>query len=151
MEKEGVYLDTTVPSAYFDERAPDRQRLTKEFWSSRLSDLSPSVSDLVIAEIRQTPDEERRAAILDLVGPLPALAVSDEAETLAQEYVGREVFPEKYLSDALHVAIATVHGVPNLVSWNFDHLVRLRTRREVNLVNALNGYMPIEILAPPEL
>jgi len=36
-------------------------------------------------------------------------------------------------------------------SWNFHHLVKLRTRREVNLVNALKGYTPIEILAPPEL
>jgi hypothetical protein len=49
------------------------------------------------------------------------------------------------------VALATVNGIANLVSWNFDHLVKLRTRREVNLVNALKGYMPIEILAPPEL
>mgnify|MGYP001613143868 CR=1 FL=1 len=34
--KQKTYLDTTVPSAYFDERAPDRQRLTREFWNGRL-------------------------------------------------------------------------------------------------------------------
>jgi hypothetical protein len=32
MTKPKVYLDTSVPSAYFDERAPDRQRLTQRFW-----------------------------------------------------------------------------------------------------------------------
>ena len=39
----------------------------------------------------------------------------------------------------------------NLWRWNFSHLVKVRTRREVNLVNALEGYGPVEIVAPPEL
>ena len=61
------------------------------------------------------------------------------------------IFPEKYTSDANHVAIAVVHGIGYLASWNFRHLVKVNTRREVNLVNALEGYNPIEIVAPPEL
>jgi hypothetical protein len=151
MEREGVYVDTTVPSAYFDDRAPDRQRATQEFWSSRLPEFSGRISQLVVAEIADTPDEERREELLSLVKSLEILSLSEEAQLLADEYVARQVFPERYLSDALHVAVASVAGLPNLVSWNFSHLVKLRTRREVNLVNALKGYMPIEILAPPEL
>ncbi len=151
MQKETVYIDTTVPSAYFDERTPDRQRLTRQFWETRLPELIPSVSNIVIAGIAQTPDNERRQAMLDLVRSIPAVHASEEAYGLAQEYVSRGVFPSKYLSDAMHVALATVGGIRNLVSWNFHHLVKLRTRREVNLVNALKGYMPVEILAPPEL
>ena len=76
---------------------------------------------------------------------------SDEADNLAQEYVRRGVFPEKFASDANHVAIAVVNGIGYLASWNFRHLVRVNTRREVNLGNALEGYNPIEIVAPPEL
>jgi len=151
METETVYIDTTVPSAYFDERTPDRQRLTRQFWTERLPGLSAFVSDVVIAEIALTPDEARRQDMLKLVRGIRALQVSEEAQRLAQEYVDRTVFPAKYLSDAMHVALATASGIRNLVSWNFHHLVKLRTRREVNLVNALKGYMPIEILAPPEL
>lgn len=41
--------------------------------------------------------------------------------------------------------------MPGATSSNFRHLVRVQTRREVNLVNALRGYQPIEIAAPPEL
>jgi predicted nucleic acid-binding protein len=151
MTVERVYLDTTVPSAYFDDRAPDRLRLTREFWANRLPGFGATVSDLVAAEIAETPDEERRAKMLALVQDIAIVAVTPEAETLAEEYVARGIFPEKYSSDALHVALATVEGIPNVVSWNFEHLVKLRTRREVNLVNALKGYMPVEILAPPEL
>jgi predicted nucleic acid-binding protein len=146
-----VYIDTTVPSAYFDDRAPDRRQTTREFWSSRLPDFAGKISELVLAEIADTPDEDRRQQLTELVEGLEVLALSEEAQILADEYVARGVFPEKYTSDALHVAVASAAGVPNLVSWNFTHLVKLRTRREVNLVNALKGYMPIEILAPPEL
>jgi len=151
MQKETVHIDTTLPSAYFDDRTPDRQKLTRLFWATRLPELISSVSEVVIAEIAQTPDNERRQAMLDLVRDIPALQVSEEGQSLAHEYVDRGVFPAKYLSDAMHVALATVGGIRNLVSWNFHHLVKLRTRREVNLVNALKGYTPIEILAPPEL
>jgi len=51
----------------------------------------------------------------------------------------------------LHVAIASVHRIPYLASWNFRHLVRVQTRREVSLLNTLRGYDSIEIVAPPEL
>ena len=63
----------------------------------------------------------------------------------------RGIFPERYVADAQHVAIAVVHGLDYLCSWNFTHLVRVATRREVNLVSSLMGYGQVEIIAPPEL
>ena len=79
------------------------------------------------------------------------LTFGAEDDALAQDYVMRGIFPEKYTSDANHVAITVVNGIEYFASWNFRHLVRVSTRREVNLVNALKGYGPIEIVAPPEL
>lgn len=67
------------------------------------------------------------------------------------DYVRRGVFSERTAGDAVHVAIAVTNGISYLASWNFKHLVRIATRREVNLVSSLNGYHPIEIVAPPEL
>lgn len=151
MVKAKLYLDTSVPSAYFDSRAPDRQRLTHEFWSHRLSEFDAVISTVVLKEVRDMPDSKRRQEIENLVRPLEVLPVSEEAVSLAQGYVQHGIFPETYESDALHVAIAVVNGIGYLASWNFKHLVRVRTRREVNLVNALRGYQPIEIVAPPEL
>ena len=146
-----VYLDTTVPSAYYDDRAPDRQRLTQEFWQGRCLEMDAVISTITLLEIRNTPNEDKRQKMEALVQNLTVLSFSDEADNLAQEYVRRDVFPEKYTSDANHVAIAVVYGIGYLASWNFRHLVKVNTRREVNLVNALEGYNPIEIVAPPEL
>ncbi|MYK40992.1 MAG: type II toxin-antitoxin system VapC family toxin [Gemmatimonadetes bacterium] len=146
-----VYLDTTVPSAYYDDRAPDRQRLTQEFWQGRCLEMDAVISTITLLEIRNTPNEDKRQKMENLVQNLTVLNFSNEADNLAQEYVRRGIFPGKFASDANHVAIAVVHGIGYLASWNFRHLVRVNTRREVNLVNALEGYNPIEIVAPPEL
>ena len=146
-----VYLDTTVPSAYYDSRTPDRLRLTRQFWDERLPDFGGVISTLVVQEIQETPDLEKRSRLEGLVKNLEVLEFTVEADGLAWKYVERGVFPEKYIFDANHVAIAVTHGIGYFVSWNFTHLVKVNTRREVNLINALNGYDPIEIIAPPEL
>lgn len=151
MKKAKVYLDTTVPSAYYDERASDRKRHTRVFWDERLPDFKPMISDVVLAEIRDTPDEGKRRKMEELVQEFEVLIFNGEADELAGEYVRRGAFPEKYLSDANHIAIAVVNRVEYFVSWNFKHIVRVRTRRTVNLINTLRGYEVIEIVAPPEL
>jgi predicted nucleic acid-binding protein len=145
-----VYIDTTVPSAYFDGRTPDRQSQTQEFWK-RLPSYEATISALVLGEIRDTPDPDRRKNLENLVGDLPVLSVTAEAEILAEEYVKRGAIPSKYRDDALHVAIAVVHQVQLLASWNFHHLVNVKARRLINLVNALLGHGQIEIVSPPEL
>jgi hypothetical protein len=145
-----VYLDTTIPSAYFDGRTPDRQRLTQEFWR-RLPSYEAILSVLVLGEIRDTPDPDRRKELEDLIGDLPVLPLTAEADVLADEYVNRGAIPAKYREDALHVGIAVVHQIPLLASWNFQHLVNVKARRSINLVNALQGHGQIEIVSPPEL
>jgi predicted nucleic acid-binding protein len=59
--------------------------------------------------------------------------------------------PEHYKDDAIHVAVAVVNNTDLLISWNFRHLVKVKTRRMVNLVNEVLSYPHIEIIAPPEL
>ena len=54
-----VYLDTSVISAYFDDRAPDRMAETRAFWS-KLPQFEVSTSALVREEIERTPDARRR-------------------------------------------------------------------------------------------
>jgi hypothetical protein len=109
------------------------------------------VSEITLREIRDTPDANRRRAIENLLYGFQILPVNDEALALSAEYIRCGVLPEKYAADADHVAIAVVHGLGYFASWNYKHLVKIATRREINLINALNGYGPIEIVTPPEL
>lgn len=151
MAKQSVYLDSTIPSAYYDSRTPERQGQTLQFWNDRLPDFAAVVSSVVLLEIRATPNDERRTRLEKLVQDCEVLVFDEEADALTQEYVARGVFSERHVDDANHVAVAVANGIGYFCSWNFKHLVRVNIRREVNLINAMTGYGPIEIIAPPEL
>jgi hypothetical protein len=38
-----------------------------------------------------------------------------------------------------------------IISWNFRHIVKLKTKVEVNGVNKLLGYKEVEICSPEEV
>lgn len=77
--------------------------------------------------------------------------MSQEITDLANEYVSRNIIPQKHSVDAVHIAIAVFNGMNYLVSWNFKHMVKVKTREQVMLVNSLLGYPILDIVAPPEL
>ncbi|HET6456103.1 MAG TPA: PIN domain-containing protein [Armatimonadota bacterium] len=145
-----VYLDTSVLSAYCDERAPERMAETKEFWA-RLSEVEASTSDLVLDEIERTPDEDRRSVMLALLADTARIPVTQEMHELADRYIRHDLFGPVMYNDALHVAAAVLSRQDILLSWNFKHLVNRRKRAQVNEVNILLGLPTIEILAPSEL
>lgn len=79
------------------------------------------------------------------------LEITEEEEFLCNEYLKEGVIPRKYENDALQIALASVYSIDYLVSWNFEHMVKVKTRRMVNLINQKYGYKSIEIIAPFEL
>ncbi|MDI6784894.1 MAG: hypothetical protein QME64_12490, partial [bacterium] len=79
------------------------------------------------------------------------LTRNQEAEELARMMVDHGMFSEKYFADALHVSYAVVTDLDILVSWNFEHLVRLNRRRMINAFGISAGYKPIEICTPEEV
>lgn len=146
-----LYLDTSVPNAYLDVENPYRQETTKQFWS-KLKNYQVYVSDLTVREISATQNEELRRNLLELTKDFECLPTEDEeVRMLAEEYVLRGIIPVKYVTDAIHIAVAAVNSLDILISWNYEHIVKLKTKRGVNAINGLSGYNPIEIIAPAML
>jgi len=150
IKNQKLYLDTSVPSVYHDDRQPERQEMTREFWN-KLDDFDIHTSTLVKKEVEQVEDKQLKQKLLRLIENHEILKLSDEAKKLGKEYIKNKIIPEKAEADAYHIAIATVNQMDFLVSWNFRHMVKVKTKRMVNIVNLQNGYKTIEIIAPPEL
>ena len=144
------YLDTSVPSAYYDNEKPERQEQTKEFWKN-LKNHEVLISELTVDELEQVEDDDFKKKLLNLVSKYKVLKINKKVEDLAEEYIKEKIVPGRFKNDAIHIAVAVINNVEFLVSWNFKHLVNIKTRQMVNLVNAKNGYENIEIIAPPEL
>jgi len=146
-----IYLDTSIPNAYFDDRDPFRKDITREFWK-KLNNYEIFVSDLVIKEIEDTKDELRKSNLLSLIDEFHILSsFEEEIRSIAEEYVIRGVIPIKKIEDAIHIAIASFYYLDVLISWNFVHIVKLKTKREINVINVLLGYNTLEIIEPSVL
>jgi predicted nucleic acid-binding protein len=151
MKKETLYLDTSVASAYYDERAKERMEVTIKFWKEILPHYKTYVSEVTVNELEDTKDENLRRRFRKLIKGFKVLKIKKTIRDLARAYIEKEIFPEKYIDDALHVAMASYYEVSYLVSWNYEHLVKVKTRRLVNSVNILEGFKDIEIVSPLEL
>ena len=151
MKKETLYLDTSVISAYYDARAKERRDATINFWENVAINYKVFISEITVSELESTRNEALKIKFRKLITDIKVLRLNKKVRDLANVYINRGVFPEKYVEDALHVAIATCHDISYVVSWNFEHLVKVKTRKTVNLVNILEGYKEIEIISPQEL
>ncbi len=88
----------------------------------------------VSAEVERELDNSgfrNREPALDLARSFPALAITAELAGLAIIRVRERVMPAPALGDALHVAVAAVHQVEDLVSWNVRHLANQNKRQHL--------------------
>jgi predicted nucleic acid-binding protein len=145
-----LYLDTSVISAMFDTRNPERQEITKDFFSARFDD-KMLISELTILEIANTPDAQLRLEMQRIVEQLEVVPLSEQVDQLSLRYIKGQAIAEAYSADAYHIAVAVIAKADMVVSWNFRHMVRRKTRDIVNMINTMAGYPHIEIVAPGEL
>ena len=100
-----IYLDTSVPNAYIDDRNSMRQQLTKVFWN-RLDQYKVFTSELVIEEIEAISDEIKRNQILDLIKDFEKLnSKGEEIELLTEEYVKSGVIEMSYFSEFYKIEV----------------------------------------------
>ena len=150
-----VYIETSIVS-YLTAR-PSRdllvaahQQLTVAWWDQQRSHYEIFTSQVVRAEARAgDPDTaQRRVAVLE---HLPLLDVTDAAITLAAALVSGQALPAQAAQDALHVAVACVHGIEYLLTWNCAHLANARLRSRIEQICREAGYVPPIICTPEEL
>ena len=79
------------------------------------------------------------------------LLVTEDVAALADRYIEAKIIPANKRNDAVHIAVATFHNLDVIVSWNFEHMVKLKTRRGVPAINTLMDYKGIEICSPLEM
>ena len=144
-----LYLDTSVIGGCFDDEWKDATLELFRQASLGLYHLATSV--VTTREVMGAPPEVRQQFSSTFTESAQIHELTAEAESLAQAYLAASVVTPKYADDARHVAIATVHGLAVIVSWNFHHLVNLRREAGFNAVNLLQGYPPVRIISPLEL
>ncbi len=154
MRKLKLYLDTSIWNFFFADDAPEKRDITKKFFDSIKENIYEIfISEAVIREINDASPPKRKI-LFDLVNEyVPVeLEVTEEANELTEFYMERNIIPKGKKDDAFHVAIATVHEMDAIITWNYQHLANLRKSELFNGVNLERGYTKrLEIVTPMEV
>ena len=150
-----VYLDPTVISYFVANLSTNTklaawQQESRRFWHDFQDQFVFVVSDTVLDEIHRG-DAMQAKKRLDAVAQFTVLSKTPAAVALTQQLLAAGAVPKSAASDAEHIAIATVHGVDYLVSWNHKHLVNVHQLRRINRVCEAAGFRPVIICTPTTL
>ena len=148
-----IYLETSVFNFFFADDALDKKADTlKLFEEIRKSKFSAYTSAYAINELKAAP-QPKRDNMLNLIPEygIRVLEESDEAVRLAETYVAEGIIPGKYITDAVHIAAASIDEPDIVVSWNFKHIVKMKTIKLTEAVNLKEGYKKIMIHSPTEV
>jgi predicted nucleic acid-binding protein len=153
--KPSVYIETTIPSYLTAWPSRDlvraaHQRLTIDWWDNRRTDFNLFISEVVVAECRKG-DPQAAAERLEVLQDIPMLDLLPAAQSLAEELLAQVPLPEKATTDALHIAIAAVHKMNYLLTWNFSHIANETLRGRIEEVCKTCGYVPPRISTPSGL
>ena len=129
---------------------PAHQQITREWFASRAERYELFVSQLVVSEASGGDEEAARERVTFLQG-IPRLAITGAAGELAAKLVDGGAVPRKASEDALHIAVATIHGVDYLLTWNCKHIANAAMRQAIEGVCREAGYEPPVICTPEEL
>jgi hypothetical protein len=149
-----VYVETSILSYLTALPSRDvvqaaRQQVTIDWWVHRdLFDLF--VAEPVLAEARRG-DPAAAARRLAAADGIVVLSGAAEAEALASALIKRAAMPPKAVIDAAHVAIAAVHRIDFLLTWNCTHIANAVMRPRIEAVCRENGFQPPIICTPDEL
>jgi predicted nucleic acid-binding protein len=152
MHKQKVYLETTMFNYFVEETKEDNPITVAFFEAIRHGQYDGYTSTYAIEEM-ENATEPKRSNMLALIDKyqINVLDASEEADRLASVYIQNGIIPEKKNLDAQHIAIATIHDIGIILSYNFRHINKLRTKTMVPAINQSEGYLPVIITQPKEV
>ena len=153
--KPSVYIETTIPSYLVARPSRDivlagHQETTRVFWTERRREFDLFISSYVIEE-SSSGEAEMAARRLDSLRGIPLLAETPEADLLALRLIAKLGLPQKAEADAYHIAIAAVHAMDFLLTWNCTHINNLNMFRRIEETCREAGFTPPVIGTPEEL
>jgi hypothetical protein len=149
-----VYIETTIPSYYYEFRKDVRsiawREITREWWSKYKRYYYALSSEMVIFELERGrhPHQHEKLVLMKDVERLPYSPVIDD---IVEEYIGHKLMPREYAGDGYHLAYASYYSVDFLVTWNCQHLANPNKFQHLRVINGRLGLETPVICTPEQL
>jgi hypothetical protein len=152
---ESVYIETSVVS-YLVARPPERTVAhqwhvwTKDWWRLRRPYFECVISAEVLREAA-AGDAKASRQRLEVLNALTVLRRTQALDELAEEFLSAGALPVKAKADATHLAVASVHRVDYLLTWNMKHLANVEILRRLRPVAEQHGHRLPVVCTPLQL
>jgi hypothetical protein len=150
-----AYIETSVISYLTAWPSPvllaaAHQQVTHEWWNHHRYRFDLYISQLVLDEAARG-DPDAAALRLAALEGFAVLEATQSAAELVDMLIADGALPGAARDDAAHVAIAAVHNMDYLVTWNCRHIDNAEAKPLIRSVCAVHGYVCPEICTPEEL
>ena len=150
-----AYIESSVPSFYVARPSRQlallaKQQATRDWWNAGCSGLELVTSLETLDEITRGEAAKAKERV-QLIAELPVMEVNDDIVNIAEDLVQSGIVPDKAASDAIHIAITSVHRVEFFVTWNFKHIANPFLRERIRNLITNSGFQMPTMCSPEEL
>ena len=148
-----VYLDTSVISYLDQQDSPEKMQETRDVWELiKAGQYEIYISDLVLRELDGCQPEKKETLLKRLSEiKYNLIVVDDNTSKLAEKIIAEGILKKKNFDDCQHIAAAILSDCDFIVSWNFKHIVNVKTMRGIRVITTLEGYKDLMIYPPAVL
>jgi hypothetical protein len=147
-----TYLETTIFNRYFDEKRDYHKETIQLFEHIKIGKLEAYTSAYVIQELEDAP-EPKRTKMLKLITDynITVLEYDSRAYELSDLYIEMDIIPMKSRVDGAHIAIAAINDMDCIVSLNFRHINKLKTKTMTEILHKIYNFSNPYICTPMEV
>ena len=147
-----LYLETTMFNYYFDTERNGHADTVRLFEAIRAGKHEAYTSLYTIGELEDA-DEPKRSKMLALLDEynITVFNTTDESDLLADLYVSEGILPAKFRLDGAQIAISSIHGLDYVLSYNYKHINRAKTKLLTDRINHEKGYGSVLICTAKEV
>ena len=145
-----VYLDTSVVSYLMQVDAPDETKITLRLWEK----FKTGIYDIYLSQVdfaeMDKCEEPKLSFLKSKLNEIDyeILEIKDSTQKLATEIINMGILTNKSFDDCTHIAVAIENECDIIVSWNFKHMVNVKTINGIRAINLLKNQKNINILNP---
>lgn len=145
-----VYLDTSVISYLKQDDSPDETKITLRLWEK----FKTGIYGIYLSQVDFTEmdkcEEPKLSFLKEKLNEIDfeILEVKSSTQALAKEIINMGILTGKSFDDCTHIAVAIENECDIIVSWNFKHMVNIKTINGVRAITILKNQKNINILNP---
>jgi predicted nucleic acid-binding protein len=156
MKKLKIYLDTSVISHLEQYENPEKREDTLKLWEDiKSGKYEVYISSTTEREIMDCKRPEKRITLAnhlkDIKNVYKKIEVNRLVIALANEIIEKGVIKNRDYDDCTHIAAAVIADCNVIVSWNFKHIVNMKTILGIKKIIWSKLRKQVEICSPTVL